>query len=94
MYVGSLRDACRWTGSSGSDKRACRSSKVYGLSWKEIRVDVWGFWVVEGGVGLSWDDVGEDWFCDCWVAIFDGFLNFYFSGKVYVYYIYSSKKNN
>ena len=30
------------TGSSGSDKRACRSSKVYGLSWKEIRVDVWG----------------------------------------------------
>ena len=38
LYVGSLRGACRWTGSNGSDKRACRSSKVYGLSWKEIRV--------------------------------------------------------
>ena len=47
-------------GSNGSDKRACRSSKRYGLSWKEIRVDVWGFWVVVGIVGFSWDDVGED----------------------------------
>ena len=45
---------------NGSDKRACRSSKVYGLSWKEIRVDVSGFWVVVGIVGFSWDDVGED----------------------------------
>ena len=45
-----------------------------------------------GGVWLSWDDVGEDWFCDCWVAIFDGFLNCYFSGKVYVYYNILPKK--
>ena len=27
LYVGSLKDACRWTGSSGSDERARRSSK-------------------------------------------------------------------
>ena len=40
LYVGSLKGACRWTGSNGSDKRTCRSSKVYGLSWKEMRVDV------------------------------------------------------
>ena len=46
------------TGSNGSDKRACRSSKVCGLSLKEILVDVWGFWVVVGIVGFSWDDVG------------------------------------
>ena len=65
---------------------------MYGLSWKEIRVDVWGFWVVEGVVGLSWDDVGEDWLCDCWVAIFDRFLNYYFSEKVYVYYNILPKK--
>ena len=32
LYVVSLKCACRWTGSNGSDKRACRSSKVYGLS--------------------------------------------------------------
>ena len=25
LYVGSLSDACRWTGVSGSDKRACCS---------------------------------------------------------------------
>ena len=84
LYVGSLRGACRWTGSSGSDKRACRSSKVYGLSWKEIRVDVWGLLVVEGVVGLSWDDVGEDWLGDFWVAIFDSFL-VWVSEKVNVY---------
>ena len=40
LYVGSLKGACRWTGSTDSDKRACRSSKVYELSWKEMRVDV------------------------------------------------------
>ena len=45
----------------GSLEGACRSSKVYGLSWKEMRVDVWGFWVVVGVTGLSWEDVGGDW---------------------------------
>ena len=37
---------------------------------KRNRVDVWGFWVVVGIAGFSWDDVGEDRFCDCWLAIF------------------------
>ena len=60
LYVGSFRGACRLTVSNGSDKRACRSPNVYGLSWKELRVDIWGFWVVVGIVGFSWDDVGED----------------------------------
>ena len=23
---------------------------------------------------VSWDDVGEDSLCDCWLAIFEGFL--------------------
>ena len=32
LYVGSLKDAWQLTGSNGSDNRACRSSKVYGLS--------------------------------------------------------------
>ena len=31
-YCGSLRDAWRTTGSSGSDNRACLSSNVYGMS--------------------------------------------------------------
>ena len=31
-YCGSLEDAWRITGYSGSDSRACLSSKVYGLS--------------------------------------------------------------
>ena len=35
---------------------------------------VWGFWVVVGIVGFSWDDVGEDCLCDCWLAIFEGIL--------------------
>ena len=60
LYVGSLRGACGGTGCNGSAKRACRSSKVYGLSWKEFRVNVWGFWVVVGVVGFSWEDFGED----------------------------------
>ena len=40
LYVGSIRGACRLTGSNGSDKRACRSSKVYGLYGKKF---VWMF---------------------------------------------------
>ena len=85
LYVGSLGGACRWTGSNGSDKRACRSSKVYELSWKEIRVDVWGFWVVVGIAGFFWDDAVEDWFCDCWLAIFESVRLIFSSGRIYVY---------
>ena len=43
LFCGSLRGAWRMTGSSDSDNRACLSSKVYGLSWKEMRVDDWGY---------------------------------------------------
>ena len=39
VYCGSLKDAWQTTGSYGSDNRGCVSSKVYGLSWKEMRVD-------------------------------------------------------
>ena len=52
-YCGSLRGAWRTIGSNGSDNRACLSSKVYGLSWKELRVIVWGFWVFVGVVGYG-----------------------------------------
>ena len=59
---------------------------MYGLSWKEIRVDVWGFWVVVGMIGFSWEDVGEDFFGGGWLAILEMCLiNLFFSGKTYVY---------
>ena len=64
-YCGSLKGAWRTTGSNGSDNRACLSSKVYGLSWKEMRVDDWGFWILVGVVGFSWDVVGGEWYCGC-----------------------------
>ena len=62
LYCGSLKGAWRTTGSNGSDNCACLSSKVYGLSWKEMRVDDWGFWVFLGVVAFSWDVVGGDWY--------------------------------
>ena len=40
-------------------------SKSYGLYWKEMRVDDWGFWVVVGVVGFAWDVVGGDWCGGC-----------------------------
>ena len=58
---------------------------MYGLSLKEIRVDVWGFWVVVGIVGFSWDDVEEDCFCDCWLELFESVRLIFSSGKIYVY---------
>ena len=45
--------------SDGIIEVLCCESSV-GVSSKEIRVDVWGFWVVVGIAGFSWDDVGED----------------------------------
>ena len=51
-YCGLLKGAWRTTGSNRSDNRACLSSKVYGLSWKEIRVDDWVFWVFVGVLGF------------------------------------------
>ena len=48
-------------------------------------MDVWGFWVGVGIAGFSWDDVGEDWFCDCWLAIFETCILIFSSGKIYVY---------
>ena len=60
-YCGSFKGAWRTTGSSGSDNRACLSSKLYGFSRKEMRVDEWGFWVLLGVDGFSWDVVGGDW---------------------------------
>ena len=64
-YCGSLKGAWRTTGSNGSDNRACLSLKVYVLSWKEMRVDDWGFWVLMGDVGFSWKVVGGDWCGGC-----------------------------
>ena len=60
-YCSSLKGAWRTTGSNGSDNRACLSSKVFGLSWKEFRVYVWAFWALVGVVGFSWDVIGGDW---------------------------------
>ena len=69
LYVGSyccsLKGALRTTGSNGSDSRACFSSKVYGLSLKEMRVDDWKFWVFVGVVGFSWDVIGGNWCGGC-----------------------------
>ena len=53
-YCGLLKGAWRTSGSNGSDNRACLSSKVYGLSWKKMRVDG-GFgylWVLLGFLGM------------------------------------------
>ena len=60
-YCGSFKGAWRTTGSSGSDNRACLSSKLYGFSRKEMRVDEWGFRVLVGVDVFSWDVVGGDW---------------------------------
>ena len=72
-YCGSLGDAWRITGSSGLDNRACFSSNVYGLSWKEMRVNNWGLFVsvFVGVVGGSWDVVGGDWYGGCWLEILE-----------------------
>ena len=66
-YCGSLSDAWRLTGSSGSDNRACLSSNVYGVFWKEMRVDDWWLfvWLFVGVVGGSWDVVGGNWCGGC-----------------------------
>ena len=32
---------------------------------KRNRVDDWGFWVIVGVLGFSWDVVGGDWFGGC-----------------------------
>ena len=59
-YFGSLKGAWRTIGSNGSDNRACLSSKVYGLSWKEMCFDDWLFLVFVGVVEFSWDVVVGD----------------------------------
>ena len=64
-YCGLLKGAWRTTGSNGSDNQAGLSSKVYGLSWKEMRLVDWGFWVFVVFVGFSWDVVGGDWCGGC-----------------------------
>ena len=64
-FCGSLKVAWRTIGSNGSDNRACLSSKVYGLSWKEMRVDDWGLWVFLAFDGNPWDEVGGDWCGGC-----------------------------
>ena len=56
-YCGSLKGARRTIGSNGSDNRACLSSKVYGLSWKEMCFDGWLFLVFVDVVEFSWDVV-------------------------------------
>ena len=45
-YCGSLKGAWRTTDSNDSGNRACLSSKVYGLSWKEMRLDDFGYLLV------------------------------------------------
>ena len=70
-YCCSLRGAWQITCSSGSDNHACLSSIVYGLSWKEMHMNDWGFfvWVSVVVVGSSWDVVGGNWRGACWLAI-------------------------
>ena len=41
-------------------ERVVLQKRTGGLSWKEIRVDVWGFWVVVVMTEFCWEDVGED----------------------------------
>ena len=69
FYVGSycvlLEGAWRTTGSNVSDNGACLSSKVYGLSWKELRVDGLGFLGTCGCCWLFLDVVGGDWCGGC-----------------------------
>ena len=49
-------------------------------------MNVWGFWVVVGMIGFSWEDVGEDCFGGGWLAILEMCLiNLFFSWKIYVY---------
>ena len=45
--------------------------KCTGYLKKKMRVDVWGFWVVVGIIGFSWEDVGEDGFGGGWLAILE-----------------------
>ena len=53
---------------------------------REIRVDVWGFWVVVGMTGFSWKDVGEDCFFGGWLSILEMCpIDFFSSRKIYVY---------
>ena len=50
-----------------------------------MRVDVWGFWVVVGVIGFSWEDVGGDYFGGGWLEILEmSLINLFFSGKIYV----------
>ena len=49
-------------------------------------MNAWGFWVVVGLIGFSWEDVGEDCFGGGWLAILEMCLiNLFFSWKIYVY---------
>ena len=49
-------------------------------------MDVWGFWVVVGMIGFSWEDVGEDCFGGGCLAILEMCpINLFLSGKIYVY---------
>ena len=47
---------------------------------------VWGFWVVVGMIGFSWEDVIEDCLGGGSLAIFEMCLiNLFLSGNIYVY---------
>ena len=72
-YCGSLKEAWRTTGSNGSDNHACLSSKVYGLSWKEMRVDDWGFWVFVSVVSFF---LGCCWWGLVWGLLISNFEKF------------------
>ena len=49
-------------------------------------MDVWGFWVVVGMIGFSWEDVGEDCLGGGWLAILEVCpIDLFLSGKIYVY---------
>ena len=76
LYVGSLKGAWRLTGSNGSGNRACRSSKMYGLSLRSCRC----YWIF---LGSCWWELFWWWLISTFEKVFEC-LNLI--GKIYVYY--------
>ena len=57
-------------------------------------VDVWGFWVVVGIIGFSWEDVGEDCFGGGCLAILEMCpINLFLVGRFMSIVIFSDEKN-
>ena len=56
-------------------------------------MDVRGFWVGVVNSGFSWDDVGDDWFYDCWLAIFEMCILIFLMGRFMFIVISFDEKN-